>query len=1652
LNTDHLHVSREHLTKIFQYLEALNQHRNPATCLIADQPWHFWLKDLPDHSSVTLNNFSVQEDNLLIESTSTEKKFDDDFVLKVKRPKLTDPPKPPEILQDWLERGWDNPDRIVKVHESINRTDSKGNTITEKFTDDLERKGTYDNWLSVWNQWAIGERPARASMRVFEKIYELYSRLQKESEKFEMVLGDGVLKWRNDLVSVNHPILLQRLQLEFNPDVPEFIFRETNHEVELYSALFRSMENIDGTLIAKCREELLKQSFHPLGTEDTSGYFRRVVVQLSSRGKFIDDGVPEREEHFPQIGRCPVIFMRSRTLGLATVLENILEDINQREVFAPSLLKIAGVYQDEPQINDAIQTKPWEEPKDILFGKNANPEQIQIARSLNIHNDVLVQGPPGTGKTHTIANLIGHLLTQGKSVLITSHTTKALSVLRGQVVEELRSLCVSVLDSDIASRRQLEESINDIVTRLTSSDVNKLVREATALEKSRENMIEKLNNAKLELLNSINDEYLELIYAGRSYTPSEAARIIADGIGIHDWIPAPVSLGEPLPLTQGELLDLYATNRTITLEDESELLEALPEPQNLMNPNDFESQVEQYHRLSAIDFIPYLKYWDNYENVSEPDVYRRLLNNILNALSLVSENGWESHVIFAGWKGCNNQLPWENLAKLINQVKEESEQLQETLIRYQPKISAEPLESQSKVVEEILHQIANGGNIGLIILLVHPTWKKFIDNSSVRNKKPNSKEDFQALKLLIGLEILRRELKDRWDYQLSPLGVDTSAIFGKDFESVAFQYEMKIQNLLRWREEVWLPIEEELQIIGFRWEDFLQEQPPCYHRLGELLRLKYAITGSLENLLINQENRARLALIMQQFKTTKEVLINTGRKSSRVIETLLSAINTLNVKEYTEGYLRLIELQQKQKDLNRRRELLKTLDKAAPAWANAIRKRRNIHAGYEVPGDARDAWRWRQLNDQLEFRGKISLHEIQQRIEGLNQALRRETNRLIEVKAWSNQMTKTSTKAQQALVGYLDLIKKIGRGTGKRVPRLQQEAKRKMVECRNVVPVWIMPINQVAENFEPNDTQFDVVIIDEASQCDVMGLISFYMAQKVVVVGDNEQVSPVAVGQKLEVVQRLIDEHLQGIPNNQLYDGQMSIYDLARQSFGGAICLLEHFRCVPDIIQFSNKLSYNWRIKPLRDTNNLKLTPPIVSYRVKNGWSDSKLNPKEAGTLASLLVAAIEQSEYSGKTFGVISLLGDEQATEIERLLREHLTEGEYIKRKIICGNSAHFQGDERDVIFLSMVDSSNGYPPLSLRSYGANDMYKKRYNVAVSRAKDQLWVIHSLDCKVDLKPGDLRRELLEYAENPKDILQTLERVGSKAESVFEKEVIKRLISLGYNVIPQWKVGFYRIDLVIQSGDKKLAIECDGDRYHPMEKIYEDMERQAILERLGWKFVRIRGSHFFRNPDEAIEPVLQRIKDLGIVPENSGEIGATLEEYGLKERVIRRAAELLREWYDEVNDGEGEPQAEQGVKFDFQQIKRDVQTLRISEEIDKEVIDKEARSILNRDTIQESLDFRLDKFILNQNEISIESPTIQQSIFDSIETDDVAIDLCKTKRLEFIDKRQQGGTLWIIGGEELTSIISEFQNLGYRFKYMKAGIATTSRRPAWYLV
>jgi very-short-patch-repair endonuclease len=1477
-------IGRRRLKQIFQYLEAFNQQRNPVIRQVEEQEWALRLNHLPVHPTITRT-----------------REAGDSFVIKVGRANLTTAPPPPFLIRDWVRPGWDDPFKEEKIVEYKSENDRKNAELKIRFEDSPSRINAYQEWVTERQAWAAEERPAREAYQVFERVYALYNRIEREAGRLELVLGDGILNWRLPQLEINHPILLQRIQLSFDPKAPEFIFQLTEQPIEFYTALLRENPVVEPKLIAQVCEECEKADFDLLDASTTSEFLRGLVTRLASAGHFIPQGGMRGVSDVPRIALDPVILARQRTLGYARSIESILEEIPRLEVeeIPSSLLNITGVWSPENTLVENGELKldgGGNEDEEILFNKPANPEQLLIAKRLERFGSVLVQGPPGTGKTHTIANLIGHLLAEGKSVLVTSHTTKALRVLREKVDPRIQSLCVSVLDNDSDSQAQMSAAIGEIAERL-NDDLVELERKSGELRGTRDEVITGLKNLRRRLYEARASEYTNLDVEGKPYQPSQAARLVREGRGVNDWIPGLVVTGNSLPLDEREISELYQTNRIIPPEDEKYLASTLPDPELLIPPHEFDLVISDLDSLGSEAENDRKELWKNVPSLTSEDL-SVLLARLKEAVEPINQgvnDPFKIALINDGRRGDGYRAPWDDLiGRIVEVVKAAGESLS-LILAQGPQPAAEiQLDQQAVVLEEIIEHLEAGGNLGKLNLMLRSEWKAVIDQSRVDGKRPSKPAHFKALLAAVRLESLRASLVSRWDRQLGPLGVPSAKNFGSRPEEACSQFVDQINYLLGWQSEVWESAERALADAGFKMKSFLLEVPLNLQPNGDLFRLADAVGNYLPPIFdarIAKLRRDELQRRLKDYRTQIKELPVSGH-SLELIGELRRAVETVDLSAYTQAFTRIVDLHSRRQTYLRRQVLLERLDRSAPGWATAIRLRNAAHSGETTPGDPTKAWLWRQFNDRLNKIGEESITAIQSEIERSVDYLHRVTTELIEASSWAHQIRRTELPQKQSLNGWVQTMRKIGRGTGKRVPQLLTQARSLMDECRSAVPVWIMPLARVVENFKPQHGLFDVVIIDEASQCDIMGLIALYLGKKVIVVGDHEQVSPDAVGNTAESAQNLINIYLREIPNAELYDGKLSIYDLAAQSFGGTVCLREHFRCVPEIIGFSNELSYEGKIKPLRDSTHNPLSPAVIAHHVNNGHSNSKVNEAEAETIASLIVSAIEQPEYKDQTFGVISLVGEDQAAAIERILRSKLSPAEFAGRKITCGNAAQFQGDERQVMFLSVIDGG-GQGQLRIRQ---EDLFKKRFNVAASRAQNQLWVVHSLVPTVDLQSNDLRRKLIEYAQYAKRQTATIDGQSMRAESELERLVMRELSAAGYQVTPRWKVGIYRIDMVVSGGGRRVAIECDGDRHYPMEQIPEDMERQAVLERLGWKFLRIRGSQFFRDPDRIMKDVIANIDSYGVTSQAAAE-GQFQDGNELTSRVIRLAEQKRAEWF-----------------------------------------------------------------------------------------------------------------------------------------------------------
>ena len=741
---------------------------------------------------------------------------------------------------------------------------------------------------------------------------------------------------------------------------------------------------------------------------------------------------------------------------------------------------------------------------------------------------------------------------------------------------------------------------------------------------------------------------------------------------------------------------------------------------------------------------------------------------------------------------------------------------------------------------------------------------------------------------------LKENTKNTWDILMTGTTL-TDKENNKNLYKQLYSYAEQMEYLLNWYDREKKSFLHKIENAGFEKIDFNKTEGSPIH-VDEINQILDFIP-TLEELITIGKVALEYREIYKKRSDYLEKIENLIKDHSPLGKEIENAVLNEDTDKYSKTLEKLRVLSEKEVLYKKYKTLLNDVKTVASSWGDELEnglfndKIENIY----------NVWRYKQISQKLKELAEKPYFNLQADILEKSEELKNLTIELVTKKTWYNIVKfleeKDNLAISQALKGWKQTIQKIGKGTSKNTNIYKKSAREKMLLCQKVVPAWIMPLNKVFDTLNPVENKFDIVIIDEASQSDISSLILLYMAKKVIIVGDDKQVSPSDVGVNIDKINMFRRKYIKGkVANDDLYGIRASLYSIVSTTFQ-PISLREHFRSVPEIIGYSNKTSYDNQILPLRDSNSSILKPAIIEHKVAGKRDEkNKINKIEAETIVSLIEACLAMKEYKNSTFGVISLLGDEQAELIQNLIVQRIPATEIENHKILCGNSASFQGDERDVIFISLVDSSEENKSLRLVGEGVEGATRKRYNVAISRAKDQLWIVHSID-KNALKEGDLRKELFDYIDSLKENTFEKSAIENSTASDFENEVARHLLEKNYTIKQKWRVGSYDIDMVAIYDDKKIAIECDGKTLnHTEEEVIANLEEQEILERCGWEFIRVRASEYFRNPEKAIKDLIIQLDDKGVYP-NHKEVYSDKNE--LLNNIKSEVLELMEKYEEE---------------------------------------------------------------------------------------------------------------------------------------------------------
>ncbi|CAL9485323.1 RecBCD enzyme subunit RecD [Streptomyces sp. enrichment culture] len=1422
---------------------------------------HLWLAHLP----TGVRRPTAREDGLL---------------LAVEHAPQTMPPPLPASLDGWVApEHQQDPENSDPPLANEGPDPGHGNELVPR-AESTDVLRAYTSWLARWRLWAVKEREARALRDLYERVYRWHQRLAQQDDQTELVLAAGLLTWRDHLGrAVHRHLVTHRVVTTMERRTGRLTVRlapESSLQMEDRDFLDGD-DSWDSERATAVAEELTTHSPHPLDEavlEQLTKWQERALTRPIS---FTTDWTPPAEpETGGRLTYAPALIMRPRDRNaLLRCYEQIAASIATEAQAPLGLAQLALDLDDSERAN-------WQERgtaappllgDDPLFPLKTNAQQRDVIRRLERNTGVVVQGPPGTGKTHTIANLISALLAQGQRVLVTSARDQPLTVLRDKLPPAVRDLCVLLLSSTRQDgTNELERTVNALTDQMAATSPDQLRDRIAELTGQRDKV-----RARIAVLT---DEVVALresetrvhrgVALGYEGTLAVIVRRLQDEMDRYAWFgELPEGSETTPPLSGAQAQELLAL-----LREENEPQpegSVLPDPAALPSADEVAGAITD-SRLSDEGLSPEAAALRDTLAGLAPSVTEELraaLHAARTALhqlgvpaapALWEEGSWTSRALEDRLARRNARL-WQlvsGAAADLEEVRARLDTLGLRLVELPDGLAPSTAALWERAGDALRRHLAGGGRLRTrFASRAQKDARELLDGCTVDGRPPSTAEDLDVVLTYLRAHLVTATVIGRWKQTRVPLPdgpIDVRlAILAERYERL-----------------------EQIDIFGAARERIdkvlVQESAP----VPLTTRVEWQDLADAMAALAGR--RAADAALAKLAAWDQRLRIPLGDSAHPAPEAL--AVARALREGDTDRYAKELEVltATHTRGLRARRcsVLLGTLKAAHPALASALAASYENTSWEPRLAELHQAWAWaaaarfvrRQRTPGRERRLEGELGEQEARLERL-------TGELAGAKGQLHCWERMTPRQRTNLQAYRVHVASQGKGKGRHTAVYKAAARESMDLALDAVPAWVTPISQVAEMMQAKRNAFDVVIVDEASQAGMDALFLLWLAPRVIVVGDDKQCSPPpsALGRTQPIHDRLI-AHLPDMPlsRRQLFTPHASLYALLSTLFPDAVRLQEHFRCMPEIITWSSETYYNRQLVPLRQFGGDRLEPLLTHFvegAVTEGRDSRIRNAKEAEAIVDCLARMVEDPAYADKTMGVIVLRGQGQIRLLDDLIKQRLPEARQ-RHEIRVGNAASFQGDERDIILLSMVVTD---PP---KIAGGHASEQQAYNVAASRARDQMRLFHSVP-RERLKSTDLRLNLLSYMENPPAVLAALDPIGTVRpdvrrdpfDSLFEQQVYLRLKARGYHVVPQLPVGGKkRIDLVVIGAKGRLAVECDGDYHHDADpgRIRADQRRERELQRVGWRFWRVRESEFRFDPHAALTGLWQELDRLAIQP------------------------------------------------------------------------------------------------------------------------------------------------------------------------------------------
>jgi len=1379
------------------------------------------------------------------------------------------------------------------------------------------------DYAPLWAAWAEGEKPRRRTISLYGDLFAIKHQLESEetAKPHELVWGVGVAAWKlsyeersgASMVDFQYPLLTQAVELALDEKTLAIELRpravDPQFEFDAFAAcLLPSTADVEKA----ARDALARSADRPVNPFDPGSFehlLKLISGNLHEKGRFTSAATT-----FPVPGDDLLVSDAWVVLARPRSNNYLHEDIERlkRRLGPGAEIPLGPLALVTPPADEAVGYEPVSfrglsglsggsgakgAPSELYFPLPYNHEQVTIVEQLERSNGVAVQGPPGTGKTHTIANIVCHYLATGRKVLVTAKGEQALEVLQSKIPPEVQPLTVALLSGDREGMRQFQSSIEAIIHNVSQLNPEVVREQIRTFHSAIDRAHSELSTIDRRVDEIAQQQLSEVEVDGVEMRAQKMADLVLSGAEKHGWFDDELSLdaAHAPPLTSAEAAQLREARRRLR-DDLVYVASRIPASAGLLPAADVGRLHEVLVDMRDIEAaeaqggLLALR-------AATPEVLadaRKMLAQIEAAAALARELEETGDVWTAELRRKCGQPTFASERAALEALFGEIDALIDSRAEFlkRPVEIPEAALASAKARDAVGRAAETGKPFGMMSFGGGDV-KEQVAAIRVAGLAPASADDWKHVQRYARLHEQVLSFSVRWNEFAELLSVPTvkggvTALRHIELVSVSARKAHRLAT----NHDAHLPALAERVF----------SKPPVQQVRGTSAQL-----GEVRQHLRSHLTRAELALAATQLATLQEKLAGTSGPISGLLRDFVRdelGGKAVPIERVVARYAELVSevrrVEALAHDIGVVNELAARLERSGGAKLAARARSQAVGSSGEdsaFPVGWREAWNWARVKAHLEtIEAREELRTLASRRRDLEAGLAQLYEDLVSKAAWLSTKLGASPKVLSALETYRTAVRRIGQGTGPNATRHRRDAQKAMNDAQGAVPCWVMSHAKVSETLPAQLGCFDLVIVDEASQSDLWALPAVLRGKKILVVGDDKQVSPDGGFMSSVRIQELKDRFLSDQPYSAVLTPEKSLYDIASTVFAAQkVMLREHFRCVPPIIAYSNTF-YDGFIQPLRIPKaSERIDPPLVDIHVTGGTRGVKDDNKlEAQAIAEEIEALLSDPKFAGRTIGVVSLLGPEQAKHIDALVRSRVDAMELMRRKFDCGDARLFQGSERDIMFLTMVAD-----PANCRALSGN-MFEQRFNVAASRARDRMYLVRSVQL-TDLSHLDLRRGLLSHFSKPMDgSADETKSLIEECESGFEKDVYTALFSRGYRVVPQVKAGSFRIDMVVEGADDaRLAIECDGDEFHGPDRWAADMSRQRVLERAGWTFWRCFASTWSMRKDEVLKELLDRLAAMGIEPLGALERAPSLVEYrpwaakGAKDKANDATADAL---------------------------------------------------------------------------------------------------------------------------------------------------------------